>query len=134
MAKNKSAISNKIKHSRGENVFNVFNILIMVFMILICAYPFWYVICASFSNASQFVIHKGMLWLPLGFDLKAYEKVLTNNLVWIGYANTIFYVVVGTAINIVMTVLCAYFLSRREVPGKKFVMILVVFTMYFLVV
>ena len=131
MAKNKSAISNKIKHSRGENVFNVFNILIMVFMILICAYPFWYVICASFSNASQFVIHKGMLWLPLGFDLKAYEKVLTNNLVWIGYANTIFYVVVGTAINIVMTVLCAYFLSRREVPGKKFVMILVVFTMYF---
>lgn len=131
MAKTKTAISNKIKHSRGENIFNVFNILIMVFMILICAYPFWYVVCASFSNASQFVIHKGMLWLPLNFDLKAYQKVLTNSMVWIGYANTIFYVVAGTAINIIMTVLCAYFLSRRDVPGKKIVMILVVFTMYF---
>lgn len=126
------AISNKIKMGRGERVFNVFNIIVMVFMIFICAYPFWYVICASFSNADSLIIHDGMLWLPIDFDLLAYERVLADKQVWIGYGNTIIYVVFGTIINIVMTVMCAYFVSRKQdIPGKKLIMLMVVFTMYF---
>ncbi len=70
MAKQKKAVvSNVIRRSRGEQIFNVFNIIIMLFMLFICAYPFWYVICASFSNADALVVSEGMLWLPAKFDL-----------------------------------------------------------------
>ena len=132
MAKSNIGVSNKIRHSTGENIFNVFNIIIMVIMMFVCAYPFWYVICASFSNADAFVLTEGLIWWPIKFDTLAYERVLQDSQVWIGYANTIFYVVVGTLINIIMTVLCAYFVSRNyEIPGKKAISIMIVFTMYF---
>ena len=132
MAKSNIGVSNKIRHSTGENIFNVFNIIIMVIMMFVCAYPFWYVICASFSNADAFVLPEGLIWWPIKFDTLAYERVLQDSQVWIGYANTIFYVVVGTLINIIMTVLCAYFVSRNyEIPGKKAISIMIVFTMYF---
>ena len=75
---------------------------------------------------------EGLIWWPIKFDTLAYERVLQDSQVWIGYANTIFYVVVGTLINIIMTVLCAYFVSRNyEIPGKKAISIMIVFTMYF---
>ena len=130
MAKNK--ISNKIKRSRGEEIFNVFNVAFMVLMIFICAYPLWYVVCASFSNADSFVIHEGLLWWPVDFDLLAYKRVLSDDQIWSGYYNTLIYVVVGTVINIIMTVMCAYVISRKyDLPGKKLITLMIVFTMYF---
>jgi len=75
--------------------------------------------------------HSGVLLKPVGFSLAAYKKVFENSSIWRGYANTIYYVVVGTALNIAMTVLGAYFLSRKNIPGKKIIMILITFTMYF---
>jgi putative aldouronate transport system permease protein len=132
MAKTNASVSNKIRHSKGENIFNVFNIIIMIVMMFVCAYPFWYVICASFSNADALVLTEGLIWWPVKFDLLAFERVLQDSQVWIGYGNTIFYVVVGTFVNIIMTVLCAYFVSRSyEIPGKKAISIMIVFTMYF---
>ena len=133
MAKQKKAVvSNVIQRSKGEKIFNVFNIIIMLFMLFICAYPFWYVICASFSNADALVVSEGMLWLPAKFDLTAYSRVLQDNRIWMGYGNTLIYVFFGTFIQIIMTVLRANFVSRQyDVPGKKFIMIMIVFTMYF---
>ncbi len=133
MAKQKKAVvSNVIQRSKGEKIFNVFNIIIMLFMLFICAYPFWYVICASFSNADALVVSEGMLWLPAKFDLTAYSRVLQDNRIWMGYGNTLIYVFFGTFIQIIMTVLSAYFVSRQyDVPGKKFIIIMIVFTMYF---
>ncbi len=132
MAKTNASVSNKIRHSKGENIFNVFNIIIMIVMMFVCAYPFWYVICASLSNADALVLTEGLIWWPVKFDLLAFERVLQDSQVWIGYGNTIFYVVVGTFVNIIMTVLCAYFVSRSyEIPGKKAISIMIVFTMYF---
>jgi putative aldouronate transport system permease protein len=124
-------VRNKIRRSRGEQIFNVFNIFLLSLLLLACLYPFWYVICASFSKSSLFMAHSGMLFKPVGFSTKAYEKVFENSMLWRGYANTIFYVVAGTAINIIMTVLGSYFLSRKDVPGKKAVMVFIIFTMYF---
>lgn len=129
MAKVKN--SNKIKRSRGEEIFNVFNLIFLTLLMIICIYPFWYVICASFSKASLFMAHTGGLLKPVGFSWAAYKNVLENSSIWIGYGNTIFYVVVSTAINIIMTVLGAYFLSRRDVPGKTPIMLMIMFTMYF---
>ena len=125
-------ISNKIKRSRGEEIFNVFNIAFMVIMIFVCAYPLWYVVCASFSNADSFVIHEGLLWWPVDFDLLAYKRVLGDDQIWSGYYNTLIYVVFGTVINIIMTVMCAYVISRKyDLPGKRLITLMIVFTMYF---
>lgn len=124
-------ISNKIRQSTGERVFNVFNIILLSSMVVICLYPFWYVICASFSKASMFMSHSGALFRPVGFSMAAYKKVFENTSIWRGYLNTVYYVGFGTAINIVMTVLGAYFLSRKNIPGKSAVMVFIMFTMYF---
>lgn len=121
----------KVKISTGERIFNVCNIIIMTLFMIACLYPFWYVICASFSKSTLLMSNQDALLLPLGFSTAAYEKVFSMSTVWTGYANTIFYVVVGTTINIVMTLLAAYFLSRRELPGKKLLTILIMITMYF---
>ena len=123
--------SPKVKHSRGENIFNVCNIIIMVLFMAACLYPFWYVICASFSKSTLLMGNHSALVLPLGFSTAAYERVFHTATVWRGYGNTIIYVGVGTLINIIMTLLAAYFLSRKDLPGKTFLTIFIMFTMYF---
>lgn len=123
--------NNKIKESTGDKIFNVVNVTLLSLLVICCFYPFWYVICASFSKPSLFMSHTGGLLKPVGFSLASYEKVFENASIWRGYANTIFYVVVGTALNIFMTILGAYFLSRKNIPGQKVITILIMFTMYF---
>lgn len=121
----------KVKHSRGERVFSVFNYLFLSFMIAICIYPVWYVAMASLSNSNLLTQHFGLLLKPLGFSLNAYKKVFQNPMIIRGYANTIFILVVGVFCDLVMTSLGAYFLSRRAVMFKKPIMMLVIFTMFF---
>ena len=120
-----------IRRSRGEQIFNILNIAFMILLMLACLYPFWYVIMASFSRPTLIMGHRGGLLFPLGFSLQAYEAVFANRSIWIGYYNTIIYVVGGTCINIALTIMGAYYLSRRFAPCKKFVMLLILFTMYF---
>ena len=64
-------------------------------------------------------------------ELAAYKNVFQNDSIWIGYGNTIFYVVIGTVLNIIMTVLGAYFLSRKNIPGQSIILMMIMFTMYF---
>ena len=124
-------LNRTIRRSSGEKIFDIFNVCFMVLMMIICIYPFWYVICASFSKASLLMGHPGILFRPSGYTTEAYRKVFSNSRIWIGYANTIFYVIAGTLINLVTTVLGAYFLSRKDVPGQKTITVLIMFTMYF---
>jgi putative aldouronate transport system permease protein len=86
---------------------------------------------ASISDGSEIISHTGALFKPLGFSLEAYKLVFNNPMVGRGYLNTIFVVVVGVSINILMTSVGAYFLSRKDVFWKKYVMMAIVFTMYF---
>lgn len=123
--------SPKVKHSRGENIFNICNITIMVLFMLVCLYPFWYVICASFSKSTLLMGNTNALLLPLGWSTAAYDRVFHTATIWRGYGNTIIYVGLGTLINIIMTLLAAYFLSRKDLPGKTFLTIFIMFTMYF---
>ena len=96
-----------------------------------CIYPFWYVICASFSKSTLLMGNQSALLLPLGWSLSAYERVFHTATIWRGYGNTIIYVGLGTLINIIMTLLAAYFLSRKDLPGKTALTIFIMFTMYF---
>ena len=113
-------------------VFSLFNILIMLVLVFVTAYPVWYVIVASFSDSTALTLHNDFIWLPLKpYSLAAYRHVFRNPLILSGYANTIFVLVVGLAINLVMTILGAYFLSIKGPKLKNAFTFMIIFTMYF---
>jgi putative aldouronate transport system permease protein len=119
------------KLSLGERTFDIINSLMLILLCVAMLYPFLYIAFASFSSASLLVAHRGLLFMPLGFSLEAYKAVFDNPMIGIGYRNTILYVVAGTCINIVMTSLGAYVLSRRNLYFKNSIMFMIVITMFF---
>ncbi|MCI8923865.1 MAG: carbohydrate ABC transporter permease [Lachnospiraceae bacterium] len=90
----------------------------------------WYVVMAAFSEPAKFVSHTGLLWIPEGFSLDGFQMVLRTASITTGYINTIFYVVVGTVLNILLTSMGAYVLSRRKLYIRRFLSLAIVFTMY----
>ncbi len=115
----------------GGKVFDVFNYALLALVAFVTLYPFLYVIFASLSDPIQLMGNSAPLWKPLGFSLAAYKKVFSNPSIYIGYANTIFYVVVGTTVNIIMTCIAAYVLSRKQFMLRRFFTLMFIFTMYF---
>lgn len=120
-----------MRKSFGERTFEGVNVLFMLGMIAITLFPLLHVLFASLSNPGQLASARGLLFWPRGFSLTAYEKVFQNPAISLGYRNTIFYVVVGTLINLVMTCLGAYALSRQNVLWKVPITLLIVFTLFF---
>lgn len=116
--------------TRGEHLFYTINDLFLLFCLLVVAYPIIYVFSASFSSPSAVMAGRVTLF-PVEFSLEGYKAIFENNKVILGYANTIFYTVVGTSINLFLTVLCAYPLSRKEMYGRNVFMFIVSFTMIF---
>ncbi|MFU0799298.1 MAG: carbohydrate ABC transporter permease [Xylanivirga thermophila] len=119
------------KRTTGEKVFDVINVIIMILLMISCLYPMLYVLFASISDPKALSQHRGILLKPLGFTLKGYDLVFSNPNISSGYINTIFYVIIGTAINIFMTSLGAYVLSRRDLYWRKLITFLITFTMFF---
>lgn len=121
----------KIKtRGSGDRLFYILTTLILTVFFIIVLYPCIFVISASFSSGTAIQAGKVILW-PVDFSLEGYKMVFHTKNVWTGYLNSLFYTVVGTAINIVVTVLCAYALSRKDLPGRNGFMLFFVFTMYF---
>ncbi len=121
----------KIKISIGERIFDIFNVLFMLVLMLIMFYPLWHVFCSSFSNNSLLMAHEGLLLRPLGFNTVAYKAVFQNPMILNGFKNTV--IILGTelVINMVMTSIGAYVLAQKGVMLNKIFMKLMVFTMYF---
>lgn len=117
--------------SKEDRIFYAVNTVIMAFMVVVCVYPILYVVFASFSDPSRIMAHSGMLWHSLGFNTAAYKEVLHNKMLLITYRNTIFYLIAGTAINMIMSICGAYVLSRDDMKIKKVINIMVVITMFF---
>ena len=115
----------------GEWIFDVCNVAFMLLLMVICAYPFLYVVFASFSDPGELMLHNGLLLKPLGFNLDAYTQVLHNKMVAVTYKNTLFYLVVGTCISMILTIFGAFVLSRKKVYIKTALNIMVVITMFF---
>ena len=120
-----------IKLSTGEKVFNVFNYSLMAGIILLMFYPLLYVLFASVSDPATLMANRGLLFGPLGFSLEAYKRVFENPMILLGYRNTLFYVTVGTTLNVLMTAIGAYVLSRRNLMFRRPITLLIVFTMFF---
>lgn len=119
-----------IKQSRRDNAFNVCIYIIIIVLTLLVLYPVIYVISASFSNSEA--VAQGKVWLlPVDFSLEAYKAVFRHKDLWIGYRNTIFYTVVGTVINVAMTMICAYPMARKDLYGRKALSMFFTFTMLF---
>lgn len=116
--------------SADDKWFDAIIYTIAAVLLLIVIYPLLFVVSASFSDPGQVIA--GNVWLlPKGVTLDPYVRVFENKSIWSGYANTIFYAVAGTAINIVMTLLAAYPLSRRDLPGGQLFTFIVMLTMFF---
>jgi len=118
------------KKSLGERTFDVANVLLLTVGSFVFLYPLWFVIVSSFSSASAIATGSVTLW-PEGFNVDAYSRVFSDDNVWNAYGNTLFYVVVGTVVNLALTTLGAYPLSRRDLWGRNGVMMFIVFTMFF---
>ena len=119
------------KRTNAERAFSVVNTIILTAIMVVCLYPIWHVVMASVSDNTEIMRYQGILLWPKGFDLGAYNVVFQNPAVLRGYLNTIFVVVVGSAINVIMTSLAAYILSRKDFMLTKPLMIMIVITMYF---
>lgn len=115
----------------GDRLFDSLNVLMMLILVIITAYPFLYVVMASFSDSNTFMAYNGLLWRPLNPNVRSYAAVFKNRLIYSGYMNTIFIVGAGLAINMALTSFAAYGLSRRNLYFKKPIMFLIVVTMFF---
>ena len=124
-------LSGSARHSSGEDMFMIFNYIFLGFMAFITLYPMFYVLVASLSNNSLLMQHTGLLLAPRGFSFAAYDRVFRNPMILIGYRNTIYILLMGVFLSLLMTSLAAYFLSRKGVFFKKPIMLFITFTMFF---
>lgn len=115
---------------RGDKLFDNIVSIMLVLCLLVVALPMIYIISASFSSPEA--VSAGKVWLfPVDFSLEGYEAVFKNKKILFGYGNTIFYTVVGTIVNVIFTILAAYPISRKDMPGKNFFAFMFTFTMIF---
>lgn len=120
----------KVKMGKEDRIFYTICYAILIFLTIIVLYPVVYIVSASFSSSGA--VARGEVWLyPVNFSLEGYKAVLRYKDVWLGYRNTIFYVVAGTLINVTMTLICAYPLTRKDLWGKNFISLMMSFTMIF---
>ncbi len=120
----------RIKESLGDRIFEVVVNVLLGICVLSCAYPIYLVIINSFSDPN--LVAKGEIWWrPIGITMDAYIEVFKNKDILQGYANSLYYTVLGTALNMVLTIPAAYALSKPKLFGRNLIMKLLVFTMYF---
>ena len=121
----------KIKRSKAEQAFNIFNIILMFVLMVVTLYPLLYVLFASLSDASKLMQHSGLLFKPLGLNLSSYKIVIQDRQILSGYMNTIIVVVAGVLISMVLTILGAYTLSRKNLYWGKMISMIVIIPMFF---
>ena len=110
--------------------FDVLIYLIGFLLLLIVLYPLYFVVIASVSDPNYVNIGQ-VIFLPKGFNLDGYKRVLNTPEIWTGFRNSVFYTVAGTALNVVMTITAAYALSKKRLVGRNFFQFMIVFTMFF---
>lgn len=128
--KKKVVTHKKVKIGSQDRLFYTICYSLATVLTLLVLYPIVYIVSASFSSGNA--VAQGKVWLwPVDFCLDGYIAILKYKNIWIGYRNTIFYVVAGTLINVAMTMICAYPLARKNLKGRSFFSFLFSFTMLF---
>ena len=119
-----------MENTASDKVFSFFNYFFLTIIALLVVYPLIFIISASLSNPIH--VLNGEIWLwPKGLNFDAYKKLFSNHDIVNGFLNTVKYTVVGTVINVVLTIMAAYPLSRKDFVGRNVIMGILVFTMFF---
>ena len=121
----------KIRESLGVKVFRVCNAIFLTLLCCVTLYPIIHVFMAAFSDGNELLAHRGLLLWPLSPNVGAFKKVFEGGEIFTCFGNTIIIYVVSLVINMVMTTIAAYFLTRKEALGRKTIMTLIMVTMYF---
>lgn len=124
--KTKKLSKTKIKNG----IFNAVIYILLLLLAVIMLYPLIFVLSASFSDPKA-VAGGEMLLLPVKPSLEGYRYLMQYKEIWVGYGNTIFYMIAGTLLNLAATLPCAYAMSRKDLKGRKHLMIYFMITMYF---
>lgn len=122
--------SNAIRDSMGDRVFLLVVTAITVLILLAVVYPLIFVVSSSFSSGDAVMNGRVLLW-PVEPSLEGYTMVFGEKSILTGFRNTFIYTVLGTCINMIMTTLIAFPLSRRRLPARRTIMFFITFTMFF---
>ncbi len=117
-----------IRRSREDKIFILIDQLLVLFVFIVVFYPLWYILIMSFDGD---IYNMSLRLLPSKFALNGYKAVFNYSRVWTGYRNSLIYMVLGTAINMIVTICAAYPLSRKDLRFRRPISLLFVFTMYF---
>ena len=120
-----------VKDTLSRKVFNICNVIFMILLAIVTAYPIYYVIIASFSDSNELMRNTGMLLAPLKANAAAYKSVFNNPNILRGYKNTIIILAMSVTINMILTTLTAYALSRKNLMFGNAITMIIVFTMFF---
>ena len=120
----------RIRSSRADQIFDILNYVFLTICLLVVAYPLYFIVIASVSDPTAVYAGKVVLW-PANFTLEGYKRILDYSSFFTGYRNTLIYTVVGTAVNVAITIPGAYALSRKDLVGRNVMMMGVTFTMIF---
>ncbi len=123
-------VQNRIQESGGDKVFNIVNGILLTMLTLLIVYPIYFIVIASISDPTYVNLGETLL-LPKGLTLAGYKKIAEFPDILSGYWNSIVYTVLGTGINLLVCIPCAFVLSRKELPGRRLINLFFVFTMYF---
>lgn len=119
-----------MKISNGERAFKLLNVIVMILLMFLTFYPVYYVFIASISDSSL-LLNREFMIVPRGFNLEAYKAVFNNPSIFSGYSVTIFVVLFGTALNVILTSIGAFLITRQDFAVRKVLTYLMIFTMYF---
>ena len=119
----------KVKYTVGEQIFHAFVVLVTLLLALAVIIPLMSIVFASFSDPFEVMKHTGLYWKPIKFSLYSYQMVFQDKSILTGYMNTIFVVLVGTSLNLLMTSISACVLSRKGPMFIKCFTVMIVFTM-----
>ena len=130
MLKRKQTATGPIKLTSGDRAFYAVNTVLLALLALIVLYPLYFIIIASFSDPDA-VLGGEVILYPVKITLEGYAKILQRMDVWRGYLNTIIYTVLTVILALAVTVPGGWALSRKTIPGKKFLMIYFIIPMFF---
>lgn len=119
------------KRTAGDWIFDTANYGLLLFLIIITLYPLWHVLVTSFASPEAITRHGATLVFPYGFNLSSYRIVMNNEMIGIGYKNTLLLVLIGTVLSMLMTSLGAYALSCKWLMGRRVFAVMVTIPMFF---
>ena len=119
-----------LKRSRADLIFDTIVYALMTVFMFLCLYPLYFILIASVSDPNQVLSGKVILF-PSGITFDGYARIFREQKIWTGYLNTILYTTIGTTINVVITIMGGYALSRKDLPARRPLLLIIAFTMFF---